>query len=68
MSENIKKFEIGLSLGNCHACQGCVELNPDIFEWDEENDQPRLLKTSASRDEIQHLINCCPKDCIYLVE
>lgn len=60
--------EIGLSLGRCSSCMGCVELNPDLFEWDDDNDQPRLLRSHATEDEIQHLVNCCPKDCIYLVD
>lgn len=63
-----KTHEIGLDLGRCHGCMGCVELNPEIFEWDENNDQPHLLKGRASEEEIQEVIACCPKDCIFLAD
>ncbi len=65
---NKKEQEIGLDLADCSSCQGCVELTPDIFKWDENLDQPQLLKSHATQEKMQEIIACCPKDCIFLVD
>lgn len=67
MSQN-DTHEVGLDLGNCSCCMGCVELNPDVFAWDDNLDQPQLLKSEATEEEMQDVVACCPKDCIYLVD
>ncbi|MBU1610637.1 MAG: ferredoxin [Proteobacteria bacterium] len=68
MSHTETSKEIGLDLAHCSCCQGCVEINPDIFEWDDNNDMPHLLKDKATEEELQEIMACCPKDCIYLLE
>jgi ferredoxin len=60
--------EIGLDLGRCHGCMGCVELAPELFEWDDDNDQPRLRKGRATEEEVREVMACCPKDCIFLAD
>ena len=60
--------EVAIAIGDCNACTGCVDLNPEIFGWDDNMDCPYLLKDMATEDEVQDVINCCPNDCIYFVD
>ncbi|WP_243546812.1 ferredoxin [Pseudodesulfovibrio tunisiensis] len=60
--------EIGLDLGECHACQACAELNPEIFEWDETLDRPVVKKSHVTEEEVREAMSCCPKDCILFVD
>lgn len=65
MSEKDSTHEIGLDLADCSRCEGCVELAPHLFEWDDDNDLPRLIRDRAGKEELQELIALCPKDCIF---
>lgn len=60
--------EIGLDLGECHACTACVEMNPDIFDWDDGADMPVVRRSRVSEEEIREIMSCCPKDCIVFVD
>ncbi len=55
-------------MGDCRLCRGCVEMNPDIFEWDENLDMPYVCRSKVTKEEVQDIINCCPEDCIVLVD
>lgn len=61
-----KKHDIGLDLGACNGCYGCVDLNPEIFGWDDDSERPFLIRQEATRDEVAEAIACCPGDCIFL--
>jgi len=68
MTKHSKKRHVELDLGTCNGCQGCVDLNPDIFAWDEATDRPLVVKAKATLEEIQDALNCCPGDCILTTE
>jgi ferredoxin len=45
-----------------------VDLNPDIFEWDETTDRPIVIRPEATIQEVQDAMNCCPGECILIKE
>lgn len=63
-----KRREIILDLGECNCCMGCIDLNPEIFGWDDASQRPSLIVSKASEDEIWDVLSCCPGDCITLSE
>ncbi|MFH1912702.1 MAG: ferredoxin [Pseudomonadota bacterium] len=60
--------EVAIELGDCRCCRGCIDLNPDVFEWDEVLDMPFVNRSEVSEDEIQDIMNCCPEGCIVFVD
>lgn len=63
--ENEKKT-IHLEPSSCNGCEGCIELNPEIFGWDDATDRPFLITNEASEEEIRDVMACCPGSCITL--
>ena len=53
----------------CAGCESCVELCPDVFEFDEDAEKARV-KDSYDGDEacIQEAIDSCPSECIEWAE
>ena len=49
----------------CVGCEACVELCPEIFEFDEDNEKA-LVKMPEGGDEdcINEAMDSCPSDCI----
>ena len=49
----------------CAGCETCVELCPDVFEFDEDS-QKAFVKDDYEDDEacIQEAIESCPTECI----
>lgn len=60
--------EVAIELGDCRSCQGCIEMNPDIFEWDEMLDMPFVCRSKVTEEEVQDIVNCCPEGCIIFVD
>lgn len=60
------EHDILFELSECNNCMGCIDLNPEIFGWDENTDRPYLKKNKATEDEIRDALSCCPGDCISL--
>lgn len=54
--------------GACKGCQACVELLPECFDWDEDDDKPVLKKDCAPESRIRECMAYCPEDCIELDE
>lgn len=67
-NETIRHREVAIELGDCRSCMGCIEMNPDIFEWDDNLDMPYVTRSKVTEEEVQDIINCCPEDCIILVD
>ena len=40
--------EVAIELGDCRSCYGCIELNPDIFEWDDTLDMPYVCRDKVT--------------------
>lgn len=68
MTTHTTTREVAIELGGCRACQGCTELNPDVFQWDDLTDRPFVVRSEVTEDEVQDIINCCPEDCIVFVD
>ncbi|SKA69327.1 ferredoxin [Desulfobaculum bizertense] len=58
--------EISINHIACSGCMGCVEMHPELFEWDEVNEKVVLKKEKVSADEIHEMLSLCPQDCIEL--
>lgn len=56
--------EVLIDMSRCNACSGCSEICPDIFDWDENMEQPCLKRQFATHDEVREAIALCPKRCI----
>ena len=58
-----------LDQDECVACGTCVEICPEVFKMDEENDTVEIiLETGGPEDLIQESIDSCPVQCISLEE
>lgn len=49
----------------CMGCEVCVEIVPDVFEFDEEKNIA-LVKTEGGgvEEDIEEAMDSCPADCI----
>lgn len=63
-----KLREVAIELGDCRLCQGCIDLNPDIFEWDDDLDMPYVCRSQVTEEEVQDIMNTCPEGCIVFVD
>ncbi|WP_045219167.1 ferredoxin [Desulfonatronum thioautotrophicum] len=61
---NEDQVEVDLDLEHCSRCQGCVEMCPEVFGWDDTMDLPVLLAPTGPREEVLQVAAFCPKDCI----
>lgn len=61
-----KNKELSINKIDCTACMGCVEMCPEIFEWDDTNEEVVLKRDLVSEDEVAEAISLCPQDCIEL--
>lgn len=67
MGESQEIVELDLDLEHCSGCQGCVEMCPEVFGWDESSELPVLKATSGPREKVLQTAAFCPKDCIRVV-
>jgi len=67
-NENNELREVAIELGDCSSCQGCIDLNPDIFEWDDVLDMPYVCRSQVTEEEVRDIMNTCPADCIVFVD
>jgi ferredoxin len=53
----------------CIGCESCVELCPEVFEFDEETEKAKVIKAKGgSEDCIEEAIETCPVECIFWEE
>lgn len=58
-----KKIEIDQD--ECIGCEACVELCPEVFGFDEEEEKAFVIEgADADEDCIDEAIASCPSDCI----
>lgn len=56
--------QIAFYRGACKGCQACVEMLPECFGWDEDEQMPFLKEDCASEARIRECMSYCPEDCI----
>jgi ferredoxin len=50
----------------CIGCESCVEICPDVFEFDEETEKAKVIKDEGDPDNcIEEAIDTCPVECIH---
>lgn len=58
--------EIFIDIPECIGCESCVEVCPDIFEFDEDEEKARLINPEVEDEECaQESIDTCPVECIH---
>lgn len=48
----------------CIGCESCVEICPDVFEFDEASGKAVVVNPEGVDDCIQEAIDTCPVECI----
>lgn len=49
----------------CTGCESCVEICPDVFGFDADNEVAYVIDSQAgSEEDIQEAIDSCPVECI----
>lgn len=60
----VKAFPV-VDLGRCSRCQGCIEIAPDVFRYNEETGSVEVIDLPAYPvDKVNEAIKYCPEDCI----
>ena len=53
---------------DCQGCESCVELCPEVFEFDEDAEVAKVINPEATDDCVEEAIDSCPAECIYWEE
>ncbi|BBD06881.1 ferredoxin [Desulfovibrio ferrophilus] len=61
---NETQLEYCVNTTECSGCLACVEMCPDLFGWDDINEQVIIKKECADADEVAQAMAYCPNDCI----
>lgn len=48
----------------CEGCESCVELCPDVFEFDEDSEKARVIAPESEDECVEEAMDNCPVDCI----
>jgi ferredoxin len=48
----------------CEGCETCVELCPDVFEFDDDIQKAKVINPESDEDCVQDAIDSCPVECI----
>ncbi|MFP4212998.1 MAG: ferredoxin [Desulfohalobiaceae bacterium] len=53
----------------CIGCESCVEICPDVFAFDEEQEKAYVIKAEGGpEDLIEEAMESCPSECIHWEE
>jgi len=53
----------------CTGCESCVELCPDVFEFNDDDEVAVVIKAEGGPEEcIEEAIETCPVECIHWEE
>jgi len=60
---------VKIETDECIGCESCVELCPEVFEFDAETEKAKVIKPEGGpEDLIKEAIEICPVECIYWEE
>ncbi|MBM9519875.1 ferredoxin [Desulforhopalus vacuolatus] len=64
MEKTTKRFPV-IDSADCNLCQGCVDVEPDVFYYDE-NSGRIVVQELAEYPvaQVDEAIKNCPRDCI----
>ena len=52
----------------CEGCETCVELCPEVFEFDEDAEVAKVINPESEDECVEEAIDSCPVECIYWEE
>ena len=57
--------KVTIETDECIGCESCVELCPEVFEFDEEHEKAVvILPEGGPEDCIEAAVETCPVECI----
>ena len=60
------EVKVFIDVDECIGCQSCVELCPEVFEYDEDSEKAVVIKPAGGPQEcIEEAIETCPVECIH---
>lgn len=60
--------EIAINAPDCNLCLGCLDLAPELFDYDETLNRIRILKNPVDPDEVRHAMTSCPGQAIVFTD
>ena len=48
----------------CTGCETCVEVCPEVFEFDEDEEIAKVINPEADDECVEEAIDSCPVECI----
>ena len=55
-----------IDLSRCTECQGCVEVAPEVFRYNEDTGLMEVIDLLEDPEEkVNEAIKNCPEDCIF---
>ena len=58
--------KVTIETEDCIGCESCVEICPEVFEFDEESEKAVvILSEGGPEDCIEEAIETCPVECIH---
>jgi ferredoxin len=65
----IKERSVYIVTEDCVGCESCVELCPDVFEFDVDAEKARVIMSEGGHEErIEESMDSCPSECIHWEE
>lgn len=61
MSDEVK---VSLDHECCIGCEACVELCPDNFGFNDDEEKAYVIKETGPRDCLEEAASTCPEECI----
>ena len=58
--------KVKIETEECIGCESCVEVCPEVFEFDDETEKAKVIHLEKSPEDcVDEAIETCPVECIY---